>query len=52
MTEAVHSKNYVKVKDYYDRGLWNIERVWNAVGKWIVETEYTEITGLVYPAKE
>lgn len=47
-----HSKNFEKVKNYYDTGLWDITRVWNAVGKWITEDEYQEITGLIYPAKE
>lgn len=38
-----------KVKGYYDKGLWNKERVKNAVMKgWISETEYTEITGEEY----
>lgn len=43
MTE--HSKNFEKVKEYYDSGLWSIERVRNAVGKWITEEEFKEITG-------
>ena len=43
-----HSKNFDKVKDYYDRGLWSEERVKNAVGKWITAEEYTEITGQEY----
>lgn len=47
-----HSKNYEKVKGYYEKGLWNINKVFNAVGKWITEAEYSEITGYVYPAKE
>ena len=46
-----HSKNFQKVKDYYDRGLWSIDRVYNAVGKCITEAEYYEITGLTYPEK-
>ena len=46
-----HSKNYEKVKKYYDRGLWSLHQVWKAVGKWITEEEYTEITGLVYDAE-
>ncbi len=29
------SKNYEKVKNYYDKGLWNENRVYHAVGKWI-----------------
>lgn len=41
----MHSKNYEKVKTYYDNGLWSIERVQKAVEKgWITEAEYEEIT--------
>ena len=43
-----HSPNFYKVKDYYGRGLWSKERVYNAVGKWITPEEYTEITGDPY----
>lgn len=44
-----HSKNYNKVKDYYDNGLWTIDRVRKAVDKgWITEAEYEEITGEKY----
>lgn len=46
-----HSKNFRKVKDYYDRKLWNIDRVYSAVGKWITEAEYLDITGFTYPEK-
>lgn len=46
-----HSPYFEIVKDFYDRGLWSIDRVWTAVGKWITEDEYYEITGFVYPAK-
>lgn len=46
-----HSKNFDKVKNYYDTKLWDINKVWNAVGKWITEDEYKEITGFVFPAK-
>lgn len=46
-----HSPNFEKVKDYYDRGLWSKERVYNAVGKWITPEEYTEITGDPYISK-
>ena len=49
---TTHSKNYEKVKDYYERGLWSIDRVYKAVGKWITEAEYKEITGFTYPAME
>ena len=40
-----------KIKKYYDTGLWNIDRVWNVVGKAITEDEYFAITGFVYPNK-
>lgn len=48
-----HSKNFYKIKGYYDSGAWTIDRVWNVVGKslGITEEEYKEITGFVYPAK-
>lgn len=39
------SKNFNKVKQYYDLKLWNISKVISAVGKWITENEYEEITG-------
>lgn len=36
---------FEKVKTYYDRGLWSIERVRNAViKKWITEEEFKDIT--------
>ncbi len=48
------SKNYTKIKNYYESGMWNIDRVWNVVGKklGITEGEYKEITGFDYPDKE
>lgn len=42
------SKNFNKVKEYYDRGLWSKTRVKNAVCKWITADEYKEITGEDY----
>lgn len=42
------SKNFKKVKNYYDKGLWNEERVKVAVGKWITAAEYEKITGEKY----
>lgn len=39
------SKNFEKVKSYYERGIWSAAMVKNAVGRWITEEEYTEITG-------
>ena len=46
------SKNYEKVKNYYDKGLWTEKRVHNAVGKWITLKEYEQITGKVYAEEE
>lgn len=47
--EMTHSKNFDKVKRYYDEGLWNKTRVRNAVTKgWITAEEYKEITGEDY----
>lgn len=40
----MHSKNFEKVKKYYDEGLWTLNRVCNAVGKWITKEEFEEIT--------
>lgn len=44
----MHSKNFEKVKKYYEAGLWGLNRVRNAVDKWITEKEYEEITNEVY----
>ena len=44
----MHSKNFDKVKRYYDEGLWSITKVRNAVGKWITPAEFKEITGENY----
>ena len=46
------SEKYELVKGYYDRGLWNLDRVWMAVGRWITAEEYKLITGFNYPDKE
>jgi len=49
--EKAYSKNYEKVRGYYDGGFWNEARVKNAVTKgWITEDEDTEITGNRYDA--
>lgn len=43
------SKNYEKVKRFYDRGLWSEARVKNAVkARWITPAEYELITGEKY----
>ena len=39
------SKNYEKVKHYYEEGLWSQARVYAVVGRWITKEEYKEITG-------
>ena len=38
-----------RIKFYYEEGLWDIQRVWNVVGKVITEEEYQQITGFEYP---
>ena len=44
-----HSKNYEKVKRFYDIGMWNVDRVRIAVVKgWITEAEFLDITGSAY----
>lgn len=44
-----HSKNYQKVKRYYDMKMWDETRVRNVVKMgWITEEEFTEITGAEY----
>ena len=46
-----HSKKFGKVKEYYDKGLWKIARVREAVVKgWITAAEFEEITGQPYEA--
>lgn len=42
------SKNYEKVKGFYDAGLWSEGMVENAVGRWITPDEYQEIIGKEY----
>lgn len=42
------SKNYGKVKGYYDTRRWNEKMVRNAVGRWITAEEFKEITGQDY----
>jgi len=46
------SKNYEKVKRFYDAKLWPLSWVTNAVDKWITAAEYQEITGKEYKSKE
>lgn len=47
------SKNFEKIKNYFDNGIWNKARVYNAVSNptdnpWITKEEYKEITGEEY----
>lgn len=43
------SPKFALVKNYYDMGAWNIERVRLAVEKsWITKEEFLEITGERY----
>lgn len=43
------SNKFGKVKNYYDKGLWDITRVHNAVVKnWITSDEFETITGETY----
>ena len=46
----MHSKNYEKIKGYYDNNLWTKEMIYNVVGKknGIYDWEYEEITGEPY----
>ena len=44
------SANYEKVKDYYEKGLWSLDRVQKAVGRWITPEEFKQITGIEYAA--
>lgn len=53
MAKKAHSKNYEKVKKYYDSDLWSKKRVYDAVSNpasapWITQAEYKEITGETY----
>lgn len=44
-----HSKNYDKVKLWYNMKLWNETRVRNAVVmNWITKEEFLEVTGNEY----
>lgn len=45
----MRSKKFDLVKKYYDKGLWKIGAVYNAVVKgWITAEEYEVITGEPY----
>jgi len=40
---------FEKVKYYYDKGFWSVQKVFNVVDKAITKTEYEQITGFKYP---
>ena len=43
------SNKFEKIKSYYERGMWDISRVRNAVVKgWITAEEFFMITGEIY----
>ena len=42
------SKNYRKVKGFFEAKLWNLGMVRNAVTRWITAEEFTEITGQTF----
>ena len=47
------SPKFEKVKSYYERGLWNLKMVRNAViAGWITAEEFEEITGQPYEIPE
>jgi uncharacterized XkdX family phage protein len=51
MAKTQHSKNFAKVKEFYDLGVWPEKRVRDAVVKgWITAEEFKEITGKDYAA--
>lgn len=48
-----HSVRFETVKSYYDKGLWGMTAVKNAVIRaWITVEEFTEITGEPYEVIE
>ncbi|GLB24914.1 hypothetical protein LXJ15735_11550 [Lacrimispora xylanolytica] len=46
------SKNFNKVKLYYDRQVWSYDMVKRAVGLWITANEFLEITGEEFEEKK
>lgn len=44
----MHSKKFEDVKTFYKNKLWDINKVRNAVGRWITPEEFKEITGQDY----
>lgn len=49
----MQNPKYQKVKVYYDKGLWDIGRVRDAVAHhWISESEYASIVGESYERRQ
>ncbi|MBS4932955.1 MAG: XkdX family protein [Clostridiales bacterium] len=42
------SRNFEKVKEYYQKGFWDLDMVKNSVNRWITESEFKEITEQEY----
>ena len=47
----MHSKWFMKVKTWYEKGLWTLDMVHSAVPKMITADEFEEITGKPYIAE-
>ena len=47
----IQSKNFEKVKNYYLLGLWDEQKVYNAVDKWITTDEYKLIIGKPFESR-
>lgn len=43
-----HSPKFEMVQKYYKNNLWTLNRVHDAVGRWITAEEFEEITGQIY----
>jgi uncharacterized XkdX family phage protein len=49
MAKIAHSDKFTTVQTYHMRGLWNADKLKNAVEKgWITKAEYKELTGEAY----
>ena len=44
--DLTHSPNFMRVKKYYQNGLWKLIALKNAISRWITEAEYTELLAL------
>jgi hypothetical protein len=49
MNNEEHSKDFAKIRGYFESGFWHRKQVYNAVIKGrITEAEYEEVTGDKY----